>query len=224
MDPVTTAAAGTAAGLTTGDIVSGLSVIGGSLIGGLFGKSGQDSANKANLKIAREQMKFQERMSNTAHQREVADLRAAGLNPLLSAGGSGASTPSGASATMQNTLSDLARNFARTPEAVLAVQQSRANIAQTRAQENLIEAQARATGIKNDLDELTLNWYRDHPQYAPGVNSGVHTGTGMSGLLDTVFDYFSDGKGLRSMLKEWHNSYKYLRSRGYNVFKAAGLY
>jgi hypothetical protein len=68
---------------------------------------GQEQANKQNLAIAREQMAFQERMSSTAHQREVQDLRAAGLNPILSAGGGGSSTPTGASVQMQNPLANV---------------------------------------------------------------------------------------------------------------------
>ncbi len=78
---------------------------GAGLAGGLLSKSGAAKRNEAQIASAREQMEFQKMMSDTAHQREVKDLRAAGLNPILSAtGGSGASTPGGAQAQIQDEL------------------------------------------------------------------------------------------------------------------------
>jgi len=75
--------------------------IGQELIGGIFSGLGQRKANKQNIALAREQMAFQERMSNTAVQRRMEDFRKSGINPLLAARYD-ATTPAGALSTMQN--------------------------------------------------------------------------------------------------------------------------
>lgn len=75
----------------------------GAIVSGVGGLIGNHSASKE----AKKNRDWQEEMSNTSIQRRVADMRAAGLNPILavSSASAGASTPSGATATQQNPFS-----------------------------------------------------------------------------------------------------------------------
>jgi len=98
MGPGMSTAMGAAAATPWGAIASGL----GSLVSSFIGGSSAAS-----------QQAWQEHMANTAHQREVRDLRLAGLNPILSVmGGNGAQTPTGTMFTPGNPLQDFQANLA----------------------------------------------------------------------------------------------------------------
>lgn len=141
-------------------------------VGGVASYFGTVATNRANARMADKQMQWQAMMSNTAHQREVNDLRAAGLNPILSAN-AGASTPAGAMATMENPMEGLA---ATANEIALA----RQTIQKGQAEIDLIKSQTQNTKMdttvkSKDLPKADLmnNFYRALKPMVNKVTEGV---------------------------------------------------
>lgn len=175
---------------------------------GLFGYFGQREANETNIDIARETMDWEERMSSTAHQREVADLEAAGLNPILSAtGGSGASSPSGHTARVENEM-----------QAALNSAQSAIQIQKAFSEVKNIEANTKFIKNKSDTMEPMAQVMGMIGKYLePGASSAKSSagpamqslGNVLKGTMNQVLETGkSSASGIKRKAQEVGNTYK----------------
>ncbi len=135
---------------------------------------GTKDVNKQNKAIAREQMAFQERMSNTAYQRAMADMRTAGLNPILAYKQGGASSPGGAAIPAQNALGNAATS-AR--EAAMAT-----------AQIQTATAQARKVGA--EADTAGLNYRKQLGLYGGIAGNSAFALKELGGLGATMTEIY----------------------------------
>lgn len=150
-----------------------IGAIGSSLLGGLFGSSGAKKQNQAQIQAAREQMDFQERMSNTAHVREVADLKNAGLNPILSAKLGGASSPAGAQPNIVNEMAPLENSARAMGDKLYNFKVQTAQVDNMRLQNDLLKEQVKAQQISNARQGLFDSAYEVGGKVVDKIASGV---------------------------------------------------
>lgn len=150
----------------------------------------------ASTASARAQMDFQERMSNTAHQREVADLKAAGLNPILSARGQGATTPTGAAGDYSGLMDLMQQSIDSVSNSAQAVNRAAGALTKIESDDE-----------KNPWDNLRL-----------GGKYGL-----VVGVINALTEAFT-GKTTGDILREGADGWKYLFGNLGNVLSGKGKF
>lgn len=172
------------------------SAIGG-VVSGVTNYFSQRETNSMNKDLARENREFDLRNANNAHQREVADLKAAGLNPNLSAGGNGSATPGSNAPQMQAPQIQLP-DFMAYGISLKQLEQADQRLA--------IDKANSAAGIAKNLTEQDLNKAKKI-LYQKGMIRADLEGEA-SGVLKNIIKFLKDGATKQKSPYSTEDAYK----------------
>lgn len=189
----------------------------GGLIGGaLGGPLGMGAAsliggalqNASARRAADTQMAFQERMSSTAWQRGVEDMRKAGINPIMAASQGPASSPGGSQADVP------ANPIASAASSALAAVQARQSMALQGAQVAAAKAQAANTQVNTAYTAAKMaadfgSSFKGGSLYAAGAhsaiaaaNSAAHLNSAKSSVYEPLVPLLdTSARGIRLLLE-----------------------
>lgn len=168
-------------------------VLGAGAMAGGASYYGQRKANKAMQGSAREQMAFQERMSNTAHQRSFADLRKAGINPMYYTGG--ATTPGGAGYSAGSEAGSGVSS-------ALEVQRLSAEVENLETQNAVAKQQMKQANDMFDFNKQKLLWDTNSAKNLSALYGSMNVGATTDNLLK-----FYDSELARMHLNSARKSY-----------------
>lgn len=176
--------------------MGGLSSVGG-LVNNLFASDRQEDAQAFNAEQAQLNRDFQERMSSTAYQRSMVDMKEAGLNPILASQKGGASSPTGAMAsTTAAPVHDVIQTGLNTAMAHQKAQQENENMKSVN--ENIMKDTRLKIAQGNKVDAETLTELRRPEQVSAETKRIAQSieermGDAVKGKLDAA--YYTNSAG-----------------------------